>query len=941
MRHTIRFPVAIAAAALAFAPAPAVLAQQQPALTQEIPLDPAVRMGTLPNGLRYYIQPNREPPNRVELRLAVNAGSVLEDPKQLGLAHFLEHMAFNGTRNFARNELVNYLRGVGVQFGAHLNAYTSFDETVYILPIATDSAKVVERGFQILADWAGGQMLTDEEIERERAVVIEEWRLGRGADMRMTLKQFPVALAGSAYAERLPIGTRESLQGFSAADLRRFYSDWYRPDLMAVVVVGDIDPARAEALIREKFGSMAAPRSAPPRPVIQVPAHAAPRFSVVSDPEATNTRVQVSFQHPARPTRTVADFRRGVVEGLHDAMLNARFDEITRSPNAPFVGASANRGRTVRTLESYTLFAVARENGVQPALTSLLTEAERVSQHGFTASELERAKAELLRNAERAYAEREKMRSGQIVDRYVAHFLQGDPVPGPAASYELYRALVPGVTLEDVNRLARELITDQNRVILANGPEKAGAPLPTEQALAATFAQVRGKPVAAYVDNVSTTPLLANAPRAGRVVSERRMDAIGTVEWRLSNGARVIVKPTEFKADEVVFRAYSPGGTSLASDADYPAVSMAWATVGAGGVGSMNAVQLQKALAGKAVQVNPFISGTEEGIGGTGSPKDLETLFQLIHLHFTAPRADAEAAAAFKNQWSGFLRNRDANPESAFQDTVQVTMAQGHARARPFNAAMVEAQDLARSLAFYRDRFSDAGDFTFVFVGSVRPDSLKPLVEKYLASLPSAGRRESSRDTGIRPPRGVVRKTVRRGTEPKSTTRLAFTGPIAVRPEEVHGLRSLSELLQIRLTESLRERLGGTYSASVNSSVARLPVESYTLNVQFGSAPDRVDELVRATFAEIDKIKNEGAPEADLIKVREAQRRNAETNLRLNQYWLNNLVNYDTRGWNPSAIPTEAALADRVTSASIQAAARRFLNARNYVQVVLVPETTP
>jgi zinc protease len=525
-----------------------------------------------------------------------------------------------------------------------------------------------------------------------------------------------------------------------------------------------------------------------------------------------------------------------------------------------------------------------------------------VSQHGFTASELERAKAELLRNAERAYAEREKMRSGQIVDRYVAHFLQGDPVPGPTASYQMHRALVPGVTLEEVNRLARELITDQNRVILANGPEKAGAPLPTEQALAATFAQVRGKPVAAYVDNVSTTPLLANAPRAGRVVSERRMDAIGTTEWRLSNGARVIVKPTEFKADEVVFRAYSPGGTSLASDADFPAVSMASATVSAGGVGSMNRVQLQKALAGKAVQVNPFISTTEEGIGGGGSPKDLETLFQLIHLHFTAPRADAEAAAAFKNQMSGFLRNRDANPESAFQDTVQVTMAQGHARARPFSAATVEAQDLARSLAFYRDRFSDAGDFTFVFVGSVRPDSLKPLVEKYLASLPSAGRRESSRDTGIRPPRGVVRKTVRRGTEPKSMTRLAFTGAIAVRPDEVHGLRSLSELLQIRLTEALRERLGGTYSPSVNWACR---ASRWSLHAQ-RAVQLRARPRGRAGARHLCRDREDqerGRPEADLNKVREAQRRNAETNLRLNQYWLNNLVSYDTRGWNPRRDP--------------------------------------
>jgi zinc protease len=933
----MRIAARLAAAALLLA-APVAAQQAAPPLTQDIPVDPAVRIGTLPNGLRYYIQPNREPPNRVELRLAVNAGSVLEDPKQQGLAHFLEHMAFNGTRNFARNELVNYLQSVGVQFGAHLNAYTSFDETVYILPLPTDSARVVERGFQILADWAAGQTLDAGEIDRERGVVIEEWRRGRGAGMRIAQKQFPVQFAGSAYAERLPIGTRESLQSFSAEDLRRFYRDWYRPDLMAVVVVGDIDPARAEALIRQNFGAIPAPRTPRPRPVVQVPGNREPRFSVATDPEATNHSVQVSFQHPARPVRTVGDFRREVVQGLHDAMVNARFDEISRTPESPFVAAFASQGRTVRTLESYTLYAVAKENATEGALGALLTEAERVSQHGFTAGELERAKAELLRAWERRYAERDKLRSGQIVGRYVAHFLEGEPIPGVATAYELHRALVPGVTLDEVNRLARELITEENRVILASGPEKAGVRAPTEQSLAAVFQQVRGRPVTAYVDNVASTPLLASAPRPGRVVSERAIPEIGVTEWRLSNGARVLLKPTDFKADEVVFRAYSPGGLSLVPDAEFPSVMMASSLVGAGGLGSMSRVQLQKALAGKAAQASAFVGMYEEGLGGGASPRDLETLFQLIHLSFTAPRADTQAVAALRGQMSSFLRNRDANPEAAFQDTVQLLMAGGHPRARPVTSQVVEAQSLERSLAVYRDRFADAGDFTFVFVGNVQPDSLRRLAETYLASLPSAGRRESWRDVGMRTPRGVVRRTVRRGTEPKSTTRLSFTGDIPVRPQEVHALRSLSELLQIRLTESLRERLGGTYSPSVTWNVSRIPAETYALTVQFSSAPERADELARATLEEIERIKREGAPEADLTKVREAQRRNLETAVRLNPYWLNALVQYDTRGWDPRTIAAEGALTGAVTSASVQAAARRFLGGENLIQVTLLPE---
>ena len=897
-----------------------------------------MRAGALPNGLRYYVRANARPEKRAELRLVVNAGSVLEDDDQRGLAHFVEHMAFNGTRHFAKNELVAYLESIGMRFGPDLNASTSFDETIYMLTLPTDSAATLEKGLTILEDWAHGILFDPAEVARERGVVIEEWRLGQGAAWRIGEKQFPVLFRGSRYATRLPIGTRASLDSASAPALKRFYRDWYRPDLMAVVAVGDFDAAKVEAQLRTRFASLAGPRAARPRPAFTVPDHDETLVAVATDREATGSNVSVVWKLAPESEGTVAAYRRGLITALHDAMLNRRLAEVAQRPGAPFLAAQSSKGELVRGLEVYSIGAVVAEGEIERGLEAILVEAARVDAHGFTAGELARARADLLRGYERAYAEREKSNSGALASEYVRHFLQGESAPGIAYEYRVALETLPAVTLDEVNRLGGSWISDRNRVVLAAAPEKAGTRVPDRAALLAVFDRVRARPLTAYVDSASSAPLLERPPTPGRVVSERRIPKIGVIEWRLSNGARVLVKPTDFQADQVLLRAYSPGGTSLVADSDYVAAATATAVVAEGGIGRFSRTELQKKLAGMAAVVAPTLDDDEEGLNGGGSPRDLETLLQLVHLHFTAPRADSAAFTSFQQRARAALANRGASPEAAFQDTLQVTLSQHHVRARPFTAPLVDEMSLARSLAIYRDRFADASDFTFVFVGNVVPDSLRPLVERYLASLPATNRRERPRDPGIEPPRGVVERTVRRGSEPKAQTAIVFTGSFEFSRANRYALAALAQVLDIQLRESLREQLGGTYGVRVSAQNERDPRPRYALAIDFGSAPDRAEPLVRALFAQLDTLKRDGPPPATLAKVREAALRARETSLKQNGYWLTQLAYFDRHGWPLDEIPDADKLVLSLEARTVRDAARRHLDAKRYVRVVLLPE---
>ena len=922
------------------------LIAQQPAtpavpLTQQLPVDPAVRMGTLPNGMRYYIRRNGRPEKRAELRLVVNAGSVLEDEDQLGLAHFLEHTAFNGTTNFRKNELVSYLESIGVRFGADLNAMTGFDETIYILPIPTDTARIVDKAFQILEDWAHGQVFDSTEIANERGIVIEEWRGRKGADDRMLHQWLPIALKGSRYAVRLPIGTEQSIQAANAAKLRRFYDDWYRPDLMAVIAVGDFDPNRIEALIRQHFSRIRARPNPRPRPVIDVPDNRAPLVAIATDHEASSSGVNVIFKLPPDETRTVADYRRDLVEGIYLGMLNNRFSEIAQKPDAPFLGAGASKGDFyARSRDAFTLGAGVKDGGIERGLEALLVEARRVDQFGFLESELSRQKQAVLRAYERAYAERDKTNSESYVAEYIGNFLDREAIPGIEYEYRLAQQLIPTITLQDVNGLASRWITDENRVIIAESPLKEGLKVPTEAELLAVFDRAAKAPIVAHVETLSDEPLLPRLPAPGRVVSERTIPAVGMTEWRLSNGARVLLKPTDFKADEVLMQAYSVGGTSLAPDKDVMSASFADDVVGTGGLGSFSAVDLRKKLAGKAASVGAVISSTSEELSGGASPKDLETLFELIHLRFTAPRLDSAAWSAVRSQYMEQLANKGMVPEAVYSDTIQATLSQYHHRGRPLTTGTFSEVDIAKSFAFYKDRFADASDFTFLFVGNVTPDSLRPLVERYLATLPSTKRKETWKDVAPGLPRGIVDKTVRKGTEQKANTLLLFSGSFVSTPENRFALRTLGDLFQIKLTETLREQLGGTYSPSVIASSSRIPKAEYVIQVQYGSSPQNVQKLTEAVLTLIDTLKAKPPAAADVDKVREQLIRARETELKTNGYWRANIAGRDQAGEDIAGLlePYDRMIR-ALTPGQIQEAARKYLDTRNYARFILLPET--
>ena len=905
--------------------------------TAPLPVYPAITIGTLPNGMRYYIRVNHKPEKRAELRLVVNAGSVLEDSAQRGLAHMVEHMAFSGTTHFKRQALVDYLESTGVRFGADINASTSFDETIYQLTVPTDSPTVFAKGFQIMADWSRGLTFDSTELARERNVVIEEWRLGRGASARMRDKQFPVIFANSRYAERIPIGDKHTLETAPVSTVKRFYDTWYRPDLMAVVAVGDFDKAAVERMIKQQFANWPAKKNERPRTMFPVPDHDSTLVTIATDSEATRSTVAVYYLQPLHAQHTVGDFREEMLGSLYNEMLNARLQEIAQRPGAPFIGAFSNEGRLIRTKDVYALTAITPDSGVQRGLEALVTEGERVAQHGFTATELDRAKRDMLRGMERAYAERDKTPSDAFVEEYMGAYLEKTAIPSIAQQYRLYQQLVPGIQLAEVNELAHKWLNNPSRVIVVNAPQKAASALPTPAALRAVLDSASKLTVAAYTDSVSNAPLVATPPTPGTIVSSTKIASVGVTEWKLSNGARVLIKPTDFKDDELLFRAYAPGGTSVVTDSAYLDATVATAAVDAGGLGTFNASSLQKTLAGKSVSVSAFIGAIQQGLVGGGSPKDIETMMQLIYLSFTAPREDSAAFEAFRNKIEVLLANRAVSPSAAFSDTLDLTLAQHHFRARPPSAQDMEYVNLKRAVDIYRQQFADASNFTFIFVGTVDTTALKPLVERYIASLPSTHAGGTWKDVGMTYPTGVITRDVKRGIEPKAQTAIVFTGPFQYTWEEVQQLNALSDLLEIKLRERLRQDLGATYGVGVSINPMHYPRETYALRIDFGSAPERATELQKAVFDEIDSVKAHGASESELQKVRETDLRERETNLKQNRVWLSLLASYDFNGWDPALILKYDQVVKALDSAKMQAAARKYFDSSRYVVVQLLP----
>lgn len=911
------------------------------ATPEKIPFNPEVKTGKLSNGLTYYIKNNGKPENKVELRLVVNAGSILEDEDQLGLAHFMEHMNFNGTKNFQKNELVDYLQSIGVKFGAHLNAYTSFDETVYILPIPSEDPEKLEKGFQILEDWAHNALLTDEEIDNERGVVLEEYRLGKGADERMMQKYLPKVLYGSQYAERLPIGKKEVLENFDYESIRRYYKDWYRPDLMAVMAVGDVDVAVLEEKIKSHFGHIKNPDNPRPREVYNVPNHSETLIAVETDKEAAFSQVRVLFKDNdnAKPDTTIEEYRKSMVKSLFSQMINNRLDELRNSENPPFVyGYTYHGGTWARTKEAFQSFAMTSPTGQLNALKTLLEENERVKRFGFGNGEFERAKKDILSFLEKSFKDKDKTESNRIIGEYVRNFLENEPMPGIEWEYNYHLENLPKIKLQEVNDLIKNYIRDDNRVVVLTGPDKEGIPKITEEDINSLLNSLENADLKPYEDEEVASSLISDLPVKGSIVKTTSDEKLGITTLELSNGAKVTYKKTDFKNDEILFEAFSFGGTSLYSDEDHIATTFANGGLIEAGVNGFSKIDLGKMMSGKIVDVRPSIRTYSENFSGSSTPKDLETLFQLTHLYFTALNKDDQAFASHINKQKAFLGNLLASPQFYFQNEMGKFVYGNSPRYTGFpTPEKLDQADYDLAYSKYMERFADAGDFNFYFVGNIDEAKFKDLCTTYLASLPSKGINESYKVRDFRPLSGSHTKVVEKGVDPKSSVRIMYQGETEYDPKEEHALKSLGEILSIKLIEKLREEEGGVYGVGARGSINKIPYGWYSFNISFPCGPENVEKLKNAAIAEVEKIIADGPTDEDLAKIKEAQLLDRKEKLKENKFWVDLLKNADYQEKDANKIfEFDKNVAD-LTKSDIQKVAQKYLT-QGYILGIHNPE---
>lgn len=906
-------------------------------LDAELPVDPGVITGKLDNGLTYYIRKNSKPENRAEFRLVVNAGSIQEDSNEKGIAHFVEHMAFNGTEHFKKQAIIDYLESIGMRFGPEINAYTTFDETVYRLTVPTDNPENISTALLILEDWAFNVTFEAEEVEKEKNVVIEEWRGKRGADRRIRDKQLPVIYNESKYSERQPIGDMDIIRNLDKETVEQFYSDWYRPDLMAVVVAGDLDPDKIEEMIKTSFSKYTGPENPRKHEIFPVPDNEETLVSIETDRELTESRVSMMVKHDYEPSVTVRDYRKAVIKLIYHLILNDRLEEISRQPDAPFINASSGLGSLSPDKDFYALQAEVKDNGIINGLFAILSEAEKVRQFGFTETELERKREEVLSWMEQAYNEMDNRESDRLAAECIRNYLENESMPGLAFEYEIYKTYVPGITLDEVNELADYWITDKNRIILASMPEKENISVPDKTQILDVFDRVSETELSGYVDDTLDEPLLDKKPVPGYIADEKKYESIGTTEWILSNGVHVVLKPTDFKNDEIIFTSYSPGGHSLVKDSDYISAVSAASIVNLSGIGKFNLTQLEKKLSGQIVSVTPYIKELFEGLNGSASPEYLETMFELIYLYFTEPRLDEDAVAAYKTQVESMLINKEADPENIFWDTVQYVIAQEDFRSKPWTVDILDMIDGKKAYDIYKERFKDASDFTFVFTGSFETEEIKPLIETYLGGLPSIKRNESWKDLGVDPPAGIVEEEIHKGSEPKSEVVIVYNGDFEWTLKNAIIMKIIAESLEMNLTDTIREELGGTYSIGVYHVPFRLPDNEYYFYIYFGCDPDRVDSLTEAVFDVIDGFKENGPDESYFNNAKEIMLKDREVDLENNSFWASVLQTYLINEQDPGLILKYTDISESASMEEVRSAAEMFFNDNRYVRVVLYP----
>jgi zinc protease len=907
-----------------------------------LPLDPLIRTGVLPNGLTYFIRHNEKPDNRVALRMAVKTGSTMEDDNQQGLAHLIEHMAFNGTKHFAKQDLVSYLEKTGTKFGPHLNAYTSFDETVYMLQVPTDDPEILSNGLLILEDWASGLSFEPKEIDAERGVVVEEWRTRLGAGERMRNQYWPVLFKDSRYGERLPIGKTDVIKNAPYERLTTFYKEFYRPNNMAIMIIGDIDVDAMEAEIKKRFTPLVNPPKYRENIPFEVPDHSDFRIATAVDKEATWTNVELIYKLPTTVIRTREDYRYYLMTQLFNGMINARFNELAHSSNPPFAQAGAYYSSWVATKNAFSSSAYVVDSGIETGLRALITENNRVKLHGFLASELDRQKQEILAYYENDYREREKQESSRYAFELVDHFLRGNAVPGINLELEMCKDMLSGISITELNQLAKQWISQDgsNCTLIIEAPDKPDLDIPTDPEIRAMFDNPEIKNPKPYVDAVNTTPFFNKQLTKGSVVKKTPQKDYDYATWTLSNGIEVNWKKTDFKADQITVYAMSKGGTGMVNDENFDHLDAASKIVGVTGLGSYSYPELGKYTTGKIVSLYPAVSENLETIFGSSSVNDFELLMQMIHHTMSGVPVESDAYTSFKNSQESFWKNRALDPNGQFRDTINYYLTGNHPRKRPLNMDRVNRVNHQKSIALFNERFRDADDFKFFIIGNVDEAKLESYCTTYLATLPSLPASEDFHPQDIQPATTPYSKTVYAGKEDKANVQLTYSGPAAFSISESMMLDALQKLASIKLRESLREENSGTYGVNCYGYLKRQPAKGYESTISWQCAPSNVELLMNAASKVIAKIKSEGCTADEITKVKETLRRDREVNLKENNYWRGQLVNKAFYGDDILSDAEFDRILSMLSAEKMKSLASTYYSDKALASFILLPETS-
>ena len=939
MRHLFTSVIALL---VTFAVAAQPGAQQIPV----IPADKAVRVGQLPNGMKYYLRHNDKQKNLADFYISHDVGAIQEEDDQQGLAHFLEHMAFNGTKNLPGKMLLEYLESVGVKFGTNLNAGTSWDYTQYLLKdVPTIRPGIIDTAMLILHDWSHFIALQPEEIDSERGVIMEELRMRDGASWRATIQMLKALGKGTRYEHRNLIGHLDGLKSFSHSSLENFYKKWYRPELQAVVIVGDINVDEVEAKLQKLMADIpASPADAPQKEVIIIPDNQEPIISIFEDPEMEETSASLFIKRRALPreyNNTIVAEQLALINALASTMANARLQEIKMKPNAPFTGAHFSNGSVgiCPTFESAGFGVDTQDGKLLAGLEAAYTELERIRRHGFTEGELERAKQSVMKMQELAYNNRNDRKNGQYVQRYLSAFRKNTAIPDAETEWKLDSTIIAQLPLQAINQTVARYITDHNQVLIVNAPKRDGLVNPTEAELAEVLAKVKKADIAPYADNTVKEPLIPESVqlKGSAVKKESKNEALGTTTWVLKNGLKVVVKPTTHKADEVKVSMLGHFGQSSLSDELYWTSAFLPTMVNYMGISKFSATELRKQLSGKNASVSVGIDDYESGVVGQGSPKDLETIMQLIYLRFTAPRFSKDDYDVLMNQYRPYFENAQKNPDYISMVERQKTLYGNHFRRQQITPAILDLVKFEQVEPVYKALYSNALNFTTYIVGNVDLETLKPLVEKYLGSLPVSKKLEKKVDDGVRAVKGeVVNDFKVKMQQPKVGLTRIYTGPIAYTMKNRVTMDVLSQVLRARYTVSIREEKGGTYSVGVGGRVMSEYEPWYQLIVLFDTNEQMADELSQIVVDEIKKIATEGPKAEDVEKVRKYLLKEYENQIQSNSNWVDWLDQYNYRGVN-FAVEYKKAV-EELTCDDLKALAAKVLADNNMAYVVMRPE---